>query len=650
AGVALAEDLPVFDGGDVVVTASGVPQARGVAPVSVSVITAQDIAQSSATSVVDVLATVGGVHLINQGGAEPAVDLRGFGMTGVSNTLVLVDGIRQNTNDQSTPIISNIPLAQIERIEIVRGSGVVQYGEGATGGVINIITKSSMPSKSSASLTQTVGNERLRQTDGNFVLAGDEMSLDAFGHAKSDDGFMRNSGLRSQSGGVGLNLKLDQSLVRVYARSSNESYGLPGMLEIDPVAGINEFQAHPDYGQTYYASPYQTGTQRLDEVGARLSQSLGAGKLYIDLSTRTKYTLTSDASYGSVDNRKVNEDSGQIRYALPFGNGHQIVTGVDWRNAQSSDDNNYYGPSISTFANGEQRRFGVFSEAQFNVWQGGQLNIGGRTQRIDDDLQCLSSANCYSFGLHRELHAWQLGMRQALISSWSGYAKLSQSFRTPNSDDLIRTNGGLQPQLSHEQELGIEWQRESANFRAAVFRSDVVNEIHFMPYLGPVGTNINLDRTQHQGMELEGALNVQRNLRVHANLTWQRATFQDGNYGGKSVSGNEIPQVPSLLANVGLYWSIQENTKASIDVNYVGQQRLDNDQANQFWTEMAGYTLVNTKLTRELSKQVSMSLAVNNLFDRRYIAYGVIDSSGQPLYTAYPGDPRTYQASVTMTF
>ncbi|MBV8048813.1 MAG: TonB-dependent receptor, partial [Paludibacterium sp.] len=356
------------------------------------------------------------------------------------------------------------------------------------------------------------------------------------------------------------------------------------------------------------------------------------------------------ASYGSVDNRKVNEDSGQIRYALPFGNGHQIVTGVDWRNAQSSDDNNYYGPSISTFANGEQRRFGVFSEAQFNVWQGGQLNIGGRTQRIDDDLQCLSSANCYSFGLHRELHAWQLGMRQALISSWSGYAKLSQSFRTPNSDDLIRTNGGLQPQLSHEQELGIEWQRESANFRAAVFRSDVVNEIHFMPYLGPVGTNINLDRTQHQGMELEGALNVQRNLRVHANLTWQRATFQDGNYGGKSVSGNEIPQVPSLLANVGLYWSIQENTKASIDVNYVGQQRLDNDQANQFWTEMAGYTLVNTKLTRELSKQVSMSLAVNNLFDRRYIAYGVIDSSGQPLYTAYPGDPRTYQASVTMTF
>ncbi|MBV8649633.1 hypothetical protein, partial [Paludibacterium sp.] len=48
AGVALAEDLPVFDGGDVVVTASGVPQARGVAPVSVSVITAQDIAQSSA--------------------------------------------------------------------------------------------------------------------------------------------------------------------------------------------------------------------------------------------------------------------------------------------------------------------------------------------------------------------------------------------------------------------------------------------------------------------------------------------------------------------------------------------------------------------------------------------------------------------------
>ena len=75
------------------------------------------------------------------GSPDFALDLRGFGTNGAQNMVVMVDGVRLNENELANAVLSTIPIDTVERIEIQRGGSSVLYGEGATGGVIQIFTR-----------------------------------------------------------------------------------------------------------------------------------------------------------------------------------------------------------------------------------------------------------------------------------------------------------------------------------------------------------------------------------------------------------------------------------------------------------------------------------------------------------------------------
>src|SRR4030043_232451 len=112
-------------------------------PANVTVITREEIEKSNSQTVIDLVRTEVGVVVRDYYGTgkTASVDIRGFGETGPLNTLVLVDGRRVNEIDLSGVDWTQIPLDQIERIEILRGPGSVLYGDNAVGGVINIITR-----------------------------------------------------------------------------------------------------------------------------------------------------------------------------------------------------------------------------------------------------------------------------------------------------------------------------------------------------------------------------------------------------------------------------------------------------------------------------------------------------------------------------
>src|SRR4030042_6190237 len=126
---------------EVVVTATRTEEEIEKIPSNVTVITQEDIKKSTATTIQDLLRNEDGLIIRDYygTGTKSTVDMRGFAK-GV-NTVILIDGRRINEIDLSGVDWNTIPLENVERIEIVRGTGSILYGDNAMAGVINIITK-----------------------------------------------------------------------------------------------------------------------------------------------------------------------------------------------------------------------------------------------------------------------------------------------------------------------------------------------------------------------------------------------------------------------------------------------------------------------------------------------------------------------------
>ena len=138
---ARAQVIGVID--PLVVTASRVPEDLSAVPYAIQTISSEDLIDGGVATVNEALRVIGGIQSsINTGGGRDQIlDLRGFGEESASNQVILVDGVRQNEGDKRGVDLSWISINSVERIEILRGSGAVMYGEGAAAGVINVITK-----------------------------------------------------------------------------------------------------------------------------------------------------------------------------------------------------------------------------------------------------------------------------------------------------------------------------------------------------------------------------------------------------------------------------------------------------------------------------------------------------------------------------
>ncbi|HDM77154.1 MAG TPA: hypothetical protein ENG51_11915, partial [Deltaproteobacteria bacterium] len=250
-----SEEYPLFKMDEMVITATREPDIIKKVPKNVSVITAEDIAMAPSNSIVDLLSREANLNLRSMFGNDKkaGLDIRGMGDTFVSNVIVMVDGFKLNPPDMAGPDFSTIPLDQVERIEIVRGAGSVLYGNGAVGGVINIITKKGYR-KPAFKAYNSYGD--YNTYDGRFSFGGRVENFGFnFGFSYYDsNGYRDNNYFRKKDG----TLALDYSLRDFLEISGNclihkDNVGFPGSLPYDEAysGSKRESTRYPeDFGET----------------------------------------------------------------------------------------------------------------------------------------------------------------------------------------------------------------------------------------------------------------------------------------------------------------------------------------------------------------------------------------------------------------
>ena len=136
---AFAEESPVLELKQTVVTSDSFGTPVRETAKNMTVISAKEIKEKGAKTIADVLRGVPGVVVRQMDGTSPTIDLRGSGATAQFNTVILLDGVP--VSGLAGFNLNTVPIEEIEKIEVLQGAGAVMYGDGAIGGVVNIITK-----------------------------------------------------------------------------------------------------------------------------------------------------------------------------------------------------------------------------------------------------------------------------------------------------------------------------------------------------------------------------------------------------------------------------------------------------------------------------------------------------------------------------
>ena len=578
----------------VVITASRVPQPRSQTLQPVTVITAEDIAQSGQQTLVEVLQALGGVEIVSNGGfGQPSgVFMRG---ANTGHTLVLVDGMRIGSATTGTTALENIPLAQIERIEVVPGQLSSLYGSDAIGGVIQVFTKGAKdaPATSANAGVGTYGTRSLgagiRRT-----LGATDLSLNV--------GYFDTKGFDATKPSIPFGHNPDRDGYRNESVSAKLAHHLAQGHEL----GLTVFQSD---GKTHFDSGPTT-----DDVN---HQTLTAYSLYSSNQVTNAWKSLVRLAEGTDDSRVMGAFPGFFTTRQPqvtwqndilIGPGTAIA-GVEYLAQHVASDT----PYAQTYRNVKSVFTGYTGHYGSHYWQ---ANV-----REDNNSQ---------FGNHS---TGLLGYAYALTSALRVRIGAGTAFKAPTFNDLYFpgfSNPNLHPERSHSREAGLNYQVGAHRFSATYFDNHVTDLIIFV-VTDPItftGMPQNVNRAHIKGTELAyeafiGALHVKA-----------QATFQDP---VDETSGKLLPrrarQHGTLAVSRGAgAWRFGGEVVAS-------GARFDLPGEDPS-TRMHGYALLNLTASYALNRALSLRARWNNVFNREYELAQNFNTPGSNLFLGLQYQPQ----------
>lgn len=561
-GTAFADEATVQP--EIVVTATRVAQTVDETLADVSIITRQDIETSATRDISDLLRLQAGIDIARTGGpgGQTSIFLRG---TNNNHVLVLIDGVRVAALGTGAFTWETLPLATIERIEIVRGPRASYWGSDAIGGVIQIFT---------------------RRLDGPRAALG----YGSYADAKADIGI----GGHGENGGYSVQIGARDE--RGFPSQNENGYGYE---DRDHGLRNRHLSARADH---------RWGEQTLDGALVRSQGTVEFAGGYSDF-TEQAIKLSLSGAITPTWQHRLSAGRSSEDYATPaYYSAYQSRrTSLGWQNEITLSPQQQLVLGIdSLHEQGENRDTYRESRSNTGIYAGWQV----AARPFDGEVSLRTDDNSI-FGNH---------VTGSIAAGWHftdalrGYSSFGQGFRGPTLNEqyspgfggLFAGNPNLKPEQSRSAEIGFEYAAgRSQQLKANLYSTQITNLISFS---GVDFQAENVARARIKGAELGYNASLGK-WRLNTAFTWQDPRNED--------TDTALLRRPKQKFTGTIERSFGTSFSAGAELIHAGAR----DDVGGI--ELSGYSLVNLRASWELTSQWKLLGRIENLTDRHYeLAYG----------------------------
>jgi len=657
------------------VTANKIEEDIKDVPQSISVIDETLIEEKGMKSVVDIIKNAPNINAVTYGSpTRIQTNIRGLNTSVFTNNnpvIIYIDGL-----PYSDSYGFDLSLANVERIEVLRGPQATLYGKDAIGGVINVVTKE--PSDEwSGKIGAEVGNLNSREFKFNTsgALKPDVLYFGLNGQLRTDDGWQTNSYPGTEKNAD----KFEDRRLSTYllfepteefsARFTysndytdaygNNGYGISGasfsdfkrndaediIAELDTREELKinsqALQLAYDFGDFTVASVTTHRDQKMEGI---YDFDVGNNPMF---GTASQFDTQDRKAWTQELTLKSNNSEG-LRYVAgiyldtserkrgPYG---WDFPGFGLQNAESSSD---------------EKTTALFGQVIYPVTDRLDLTLGGRYQKIKKDIDLDFLVNGTVFHSIKGDKDWSKFLPKAALNyrlndNWSTFVSYSQGYM-PGGFNFFATSGtvddnSFEPQISTNYEIGIKGQTGKMTLGAALFYMDI-KDIHVFRSEGPQFFTDNADKAHSFGVEFDMTYQVTEQLEVSAAIGLIKAEYDDYDAGGGvTYDGEKIEQTPDYTVSLGAAYYHPNGFYSRADLNMLGETRFFDSGAQSF-PERDAQTTVDARIGY-VTGDWEIYAYGKNLTDEEYITGYRANSM---ISIASFNDPRTFGAGVKYEF
>lgn len=610
-------------------------------PRNITIITSEEIEKKGATDISDVVKNVPGLTARKYADGEVRFDIRGQNtMYANRNVVVTVDGVPINKINGGYDT-SQIPVDSIERVEVVPGGGGVLYGNGALGGVVNIVTKSPQNKQNYGSVSTRIGSDNLLENSVDYGTKITDNLLAEVGFTDlNSDGWREDEKDDKQNIRLKTMYLLDRGDIEFKYNHSKKDYKygttIPYYMTGDRTQ-VNSWSQGKNKEDDFYLKYRQELTHNLE--------LLVYGNYYEK--DYDSYNKTSGNYYRKSEEERYYTKS-QLKYS--YGQKSYLIVGGDFSDSKYMD--------VNSDKQSKREAYGGFV---LNKLQWGDLQFTQGYRRDYSDYDYWYSASDMIPEQNRGQHgtesftndAWELSLSYSYSETGSVYTTYSRSFRTPTATEIGFWIGPVDPQVDDTIEVGIKDYIGDTYISASAYYKKSKDQIHMAipddPDYWQYSANFGIGDVDRYGLELFTEHYIGR-LTLRSSLTYIEHEIVSGRY-----EGNKVPSVPNFLGGAGASYLLAEGLTVNLDASYHGKMYDLDDLENERGETVDDYIVVDFTTVYIFKNGLTITGGINNIFDEGYDRYvGAWEDFSQPgtpiVRQHLPAPGRTYTLGVKCSF